>query len=386
MGDEYVTSYTHQNEDILLRRALGGVQRGFYIDIGAYHPENDSVTKLFYDAGWTGINLEPNPKFFRQLLAERQRDINLDSAVSDRTGNVHLSILGDTGLSTLVEDVAEGYVAAGEDRREIEVRQTTLQEVWDTHVLDGAPVHFLKIDVEGAEEQVIRGANWNAHRPWIVVVEATLPNSTILSHAAWEPVLLDAGYLYAYFDGLNRYYVASEKAELKDAFDRPASVVFDRFIPYTAHLYAKDRDSIAQQLQRARSELDTSYLRLEQARADRSRADTRAAMERDLRKRQPRPLWQQLMFRSSGKPKRPLRKLLFENSGKPRGIFRAWILTADGRPRAVFHDWISSRSYQKKSMAVPPPSADVQGPELSARGKAMRGMLDLAVKAEGTGR
>lgn len=422
MGDDYVTSYTHQNEDILLRRALVGVKHGFYIDVGAYHPENDSVTKLFYDSGWTGINLEPNPKFFQQLVVERQRDINLDCAVGDRTGSVRLAILGETGLSTLVEEVAAGHVRAGEDRREIEVRQTTLKAIWDTHVPDGTPVHFLKIDVEGAEEQVIRGADWIAHRPWIVVVEATLPNSTVMSHTAWEPVLLEAGYLYAYFDGLNRYYVAPERAELKDAFDRPASVVFDRFIPYMAHLYAKDHDATKQQLQasekqlqRARSELDASYLRLEQARVDRYRADTRAeeataqaklamrrlATERELRKRQPRPLWQQVMFRSSGKPKRLFRKLLFHTSGKPRRMFRTWILKADGRPRAVFHDWISSRSYQKrhKAVRVPqldnlakaerrkcPPAVDVHSPNLSARGKAMRELLELALQAEGAGR
>jgi hypothetical protein len=50
-------SYAQNAEDVLLWRALGAVQDGFYIDVGANDPQEGSVTKLFYDAGWHGINV-----------------------------------------------------------------------------------------------------------------------------------------------------------------------------------------------------------------------------------------------------------------------------------------------------------------------------------------
>jgi hypothetical protein len=54
-------SYAQNNEDVLLWRALGHVQDGFYIDVGASDPVEHSVTRAFYDAGWRGINIEPLP-------------------------------------------------------------------------------------------------------------------------------------------------------------------------------------------------------------------------------------------------------------------------------------------------------------------------------------
>src|SRR5262249_55702398 len=66
-------------------------------------------------------------------------------------------------------------------------------------------------------------------RPWIILVEATLPNSQEESYYDWEPLLLNAGYEYAYFDGLNRYYVSGEHENLKAAFKAPPNV-FDDFV------------------------------------------------------------------------------------------------------------------------------------------------------------
>src|SRR5262245_64192418 len=91
------------------------------------------------------------------------------------------------------------------------------------------PIHFLRIDVEGAEKAILQGADFGKIRPWIILVEATLPNSQEESYSDWEPLLLNAGYEYAYFDGLNRYYVAGEHENLKAAFKAPPNI-FDDFV------------------------------------------------------------------------------------------------------------------------------------------------------------
>ena len=70
-------SYAQNFEDVLLWRALGGVTDGFYIDVGAAHPDIDSVTRAFYDRGWSGINIEPTPEYSLRLAAARPRDVNL---------------------------------------------------------------------------------------------------------------------------------------------------------------------------------------------------------------------------------------------------------------------------------------------------------------------
>ena len=70
-------SYAQNGEDVMLTRALKHIERGFYIDVGANHPSDDSVTKAFYDRGWRGLNIEPLPEHIAQLRAARLRGINL---------------------------------------------------------------------------------------------------------------------------------------------------------------------------------------------------------------------------------------------------------------------------------------------------------------------
>ncbi len=90
--------------------------------------------------------------------------------------------------------------------------------------LEGGPVHWLKIDVEGLEEEVLRGWDSTTLRPWIMVIEATIPMSTELRYEGADRILVDAGYQFAYFDGLNRFYVASKHSDLIAALQTPPNV------------------------------------------------------------------------------------------------------------------------------------------------------------------
>jgi len=222
------TTYAQNFEDVMLWRALKHIEDGFYIDVGAWSPDLDSVTRAFYERGWRGINVEPNPAFHAQLRARRPRDINMLLAVSDTSGTQIMNFLSNSGLSTLDETIAQEHARAGWtiDKQVVEV--ITLATLWEQHVPVGQSVHFLKVDVGGFEEAVLRGNDWSKYRPWIVVVEATLPVSQQESHDAWEPLILNAGYHFTYADGLNRYYVANEHAELLPAFRCPPNV-FDGF-------------------------------------------------------------------------------------------------------------------------------------------------------------
>lgn len=227
-----ITSYAQNFEDIMLWRALKHVTHGFYIDVGAWSPDVDSVTKAFYEAGWHGINVEPNPEFYGLLVEKRTKDINLQFAVSDTSGEQEMTFLSDlgSGMSTLDSTIAQQHQNAGWQGIKQKVQVTTLAKIWKEHVPAEQDVHFLKVDVEGFEEAALRGNDWTCFRPWIIVVEATLPMVQIESHEAWEGMLLQNGYRFVYADGLNRFYVAEERhAELLSAFKYPPNV-FDDFV------------------------------------------------------------------------------------------------------------------------------------------------------------
>ncbi|MHB8138228.1 MAG: FkbM family methyltransferase [Smithellaceae bacterium] len=244
-------SYAQNFEDVMLWRALKHIEHGFYIDVGAAFPDVQSVTLAFYDHGWKGINIEPDPELHRQLLESRPRDRNLCLAVSDSEGHLVMNFLEGAGLSTLDNAVAEKYQKTGLYLKRKEVQVTTLNNMWLQCVPTGQNVHFLKVDVEGAEEAVLRGNDWTKNRPWIVVVEATLPLSQVASYGTWEPILLSANYLFAYADGLNRFYVAAEHPEILSSLHSPPNY-FDDFVLATqvkAEAKAQQAEAKVQQVE-----------------------------------------------------------------------------------------------------------------------------------------
>jgi FkbM family methyltransferase len=217
-------SYAQNYEDIMLYRALRDVGEGFYVDVGANSPDEHSVTRAFYERGWRGINIEPVMEFHQQLLAARPRDINLPVAISDKTGFIDFHDVKGTGLSTISPKIAENHRASGYEVVRRSVAVETLDEVFRKYV--SGDVHFLKIDVEGLEDAVLRGVSLVDVRPWIIVVEATAVLSEVQTHASWDHLLTDRGYSFVYFDGLNRFYVAKEHPELAPSF-QSAPNVFD---------------------------------------------------------------------------------------------------------------------------------------------------------------
>ncbi len=222
-----IVSYAQNFEDVMLWRALGSIPNGFYIDVGASDPSDFSVTRAFSEHGWHGINVEPTPEAFARLQAARPGDINLQVALSAEPGRVTFYECADHTLSSLDPAIAARNRADGRDVIEREIEVMTLAELCREHA--PADVHFLKIDVEGAEDQVLAGADFTRCRPWILVIEATLPLTQTLAHHVWEAALLESGYRFAWFDGLNRFYIAAERWELLARFFEVPPNVFDGF-------------------------------------------------------------------------------------------------------------------------------------------------------------
>jgi len=203
-------SYAQRFEDFHLWRALGDVANGFYVDIGGGHPVYDNVSFAFYLAGWRGIVAEPNPALAALTRAVRPRDHLFEGLSGAAPGEATLYLQREFhGLSTTVAEHAHAAEKeVGRIAEAVTLPMTTLAALCEAH----APTsfEFLKIDVEGAEAEVLRGADFARFRPKVVIVEAIEPLSLKPSFAEWEPLLTSHGYAYVWHDELNRYYVAAE--------------------------------------------------------------------------------------------------------------------------------------------------------------------------------
>lgn len=222
-------SYAQNFEDVVLWRALRHIDGGFYVDIGAQDPIVDSVTLAFYERGWRGIHVEPTHAYAQKLRAARPDETVLEMAISDRNGEIEFNEIPDTGLSTASGTLAQQHATAGLISTKSNVKCMTLAKLFKKYSV--RDIHFLKIDVEGLEGQVISGNDWQLYRPWVVVVEATIPATQIDSYKDWEAVLHGSSYQFVYADGLNRYYLANEHQDLSQRFKFPPNI-FDGFINY----------------------------------------------------------------------------------------------------------------------------------------------------------
>ena len=201
-----IISYAQNGEDIILNRVFMGKKNGFYIDVGAGKPNDDSVTKVFYDLGWRGINIEPHPENFHLLDKERKRDINLNIGIANKNDTRPFYLLktnNSWGLSSFDELCIQGLSVEDYDKISIKTKRLTnvIDDFADNRIID-----FLKIDVEGYEYEVLSSINFEKYKPRIVVIESVLPGSNKPNRKPWIN-LVEKYYVHGLFDGLNDYFV-----------------------------------------------------------------------------------------------------------------------------------------------------------------------------------
>lgn len=233
-------SYAQNFEDIRLWRAFSDVEQGRYIDIGTQDPVRDSVSLLFYELGWRGVHVEPTPTYAAAMRQARPDERVIEAAVSSSPVPITLFEFPNTGLSTGVAEIAAGHREHGFPCREIIVPTVSLASLFDFAGDDF--VHWLKIDVEGMEADVL--ASWGSHaaRPAALVIEATAPTSQDQTHTQWYDMVLDRGYSEVLFDGLSRYFIHRDHSHRGDALALSPNV-FDGFHVSASHFTARHINS-----------------------------------------------------------------------------------------------------------------------------------------------
>jgi FkbM family methyltransferase len=223
--DEIIISYAQNREDVLLDAFFGDKYKGFYVDVGASDPEKFSVTKLFYDRGWSGINIEPNETLVKKLKRLRTRDTTISAAVGDKPGTAPFRQYVADGLSTLskkTKNRLEGKDFAA-DYSDIQVDVVTLADVFKQHA-NNKTIDFMKVDVEGYEYEVLNSNDWSKYRPQVLCIEADKIERD------WSALLKTNHYKRVFNDGLNDYYADEKNSPQFDYLHR----VIGRTI-YPAH-------------------------------------------------------------------------------------------------------------------------------------------------------
>lgn len=176
-------SYSQQGEDLAIERYFKGKGKGFYVDVGAYHPTKYSNTFKLYRKGWSGINIDANPDSIAMFELHRGRDANINVGISETGASLTYTKFSEPTLNTF--DPSHARIWADREGfsiiEQVEVPTRTLSSVLDDVVESGRPIDLMNIDVEGLDLQVLRSNDWHRYRPELLLVECNLSPDSILN-------------------------------------------------------------------------------------------------------------------------------------------------------------------------------------------------------------
>jgi FkbM family methyltransferase len=196
----FSASFSQGGEDLALLHLLEK-EVGKYLDIGAHHPDRFSNTRLLYDSGWSGINVEANPNLIAEFKKKRPRDITICACVGSQDEYL-FNIFEEPALSTANLDWKKKFLDEGQ-RVESEIRVTgiSLYELITKHFPSG-DLDLLLVDAEGSDFDVIQSGNFEnlpvGLFPKWILVETPRPLSKALQEETvkylqgfdYEPILI----------------------------------------------------------------------------------------------------------------------------------------------------------------------------------------------------
>jgi FkbM family methyltransferase len=163
--------YSQDKQDEYLEKNIfKGYKSGIYVDVGSHDGITINNTLYFHKNNkWNGINIEPIKKVYDKLIINRPNDININCAVCNYDGKTEF--ICNTGYTEMISGIKDTYDYRHYNRLNNEntvmnasteiivVNTKKLETIFDEHHI--THVHYLSIDVEGAEFEVIKSINFD---------------------------------------------------------------------------------------------------------------------------------------------------------------------------------------------------------------------------------
>ena len=163
---------TGGREQELVREFFGGARSGFFVEVGANRPQQESQTWHLEQLGWTGVLIEPQPELAGDLCSARSAKVFAVACSSPENAGRRMKLHVAGALSALDRDrMAPG----AQPERVIEVPARTLDDVL-IEACAPRQLDFLSIDVEGHELEVLGGFDFAHWRPRLVLLEDHVGN------------------------------------------------------------------------------------------------------------------------------------------------------------------------------------------------------------------
>lgn len=170
----YAKTFSQAGEDSLVAFIAKAININplSYIDIGAYKPFYINNTARFYLEGCCGINIEPNPTAFNELVKLRKRDVNLNIGVAKERGVLTYYVMDRPTLNTFSEAEALKNVETCGVKiiDKIQINVDSIENILNEYC-NGICPDFMSLDIEGEEVNVLNSVCSFLVKPKIICVE-----------------------------------------------------------------------------------------------------------------------------------------------------------------------------------------------------------------------
>ena len=195
-------------EDILINRFFRKKNKGFYVDVGCYHPIKGSLTYCLYKRGWRGLNVDLSKISIDLFKLARPKDYNIQAAVTDFDGETQFFENGMINQQNTLEN-------NGTNLKKIKINAFKLQTLLDK--LNINHIDFLNIDVEGSDYKVISSLNLNNIRPKMICIEENRYNIKDIINGAIQNLMNSNDYFLFSRVGVSSVYIDNNlKGEIKN--------------------------------------------------------------------------------------------------------------------------------------------------------------------------
>lgn len=157
-------------EDVFINREFPKKYKGFFVDVGCFHPYKYNNTYGLYKRGWRGVNIDIDAIKIEGFNMVRSSDTNIQRAVSKQPGELTYYT---NGFYSLVVTLNEDFT---KERPKYDYRPAKVQADTLTNILNGTKynnrqIDFLTVDAEGYDLAVLQSLDFDRYAPKLIAVE-----------------------------------------------------------------------------------------------------------------------------------------------------------------------------------------------------------------------
>ena len=201
-------TYAMYGEDLKVIDFFKRKKKGFYVDIGCYHPIEGNNTYLLFKKGWNGINADVNSLSIELFKKARENDYNINVAVSNQKKRLKIYFRRKINmLNTSDEKLAKIHFRNGFESKFIQSK--SLNNIIKSSRFRKKKIDFLNIDVEGSEINVLKSLDFKKYKPKLICIEIHNheemynPNLDYLKRNKVYKFLINKGYRIVWNNGFS---------------------------------------------------------------------------------------------------------------------------------------------------------------------------------------